>query len=268
MPSACFTFPLGQFQRPARSFYLVREDFGAVHADGIVSSDIVGYSTDSLTSGKFNMGGITFTTVGGDDIDLNDVTFNNLTKGDEADNADKIQVWNPGTSGYTTYYFYNAEGDEDNWGWVDENWEVPDATLAVGTAFWYKAKPGSDKSMTVSGALESADDVTVNLTGGKFNMVISPFPSAIDLNNTKTVVITNYTPGDEADNADKVQVWNPATSGYTTYYYYNAEGDEDNWGWVDENWELPDASLAAGTAFWYKAKTGTGKSIKFINPTK
>ena len=42
------------------------------------SSDIVGYSTESMTGGKFNMGGFTFTTVGGDDIDLNDVTFTDL----------------------------------------------------------------------------------------------------------------------------------------------------------------------------------------------
>ena len=214
------------------------------------------------------MGGITFETVNGGDIDLNDVTFANLTKADDDSLADRIQVWNPATEGYTTYYFYNGEGDEENWGWHDVNWDLDDAKLPVGTAFWFKAKPGDGKSMTVSGALESADDVTVNIAGGKFNMVISPFPSAIDLNDETTVVLSNVTKADDDSLADRIQVWNPATEGYTTYYFYNGEGDEENWGWHDVNWDLDDAVLPAGTAFWYKAKAGTGKSIKFINPTK
>ncbi len=123
---------------------------GAVHAEdtGIVSSDIVGYSTQNMVGGEFNMGGITFTTVDGGDIDLNDITFTNLTKSDDSATADTILVWDATTGGYTTYYFYNAEGDEENWGWVDEQWELPDAVLPAGTAFWFKAKAGAGKKIT------------------------------------------------------------------------------------------------------------------------
>ena len=221
----------------------------------------MGYNTASLTGGKFNMSGIVFSNVDGTAIDLNDMTFENLTSGDEANNADKIQVWDPATSGYTTFFNYNLEGDEESWGWWDENFEV-DPVLPVGTAFWYKAKAGNGKAMTHSGAVESDTDVTVAITGGKFNMVINPYPTTIDLNDDSTVEFTNLTSGDEANNADKIQVWDPATSGYTTFFNYNLEGDEESWGWWDENFEV-DPVLPAGTAFWYKAKAGSGKAITF-----
>ena len=120
---------------------------GAVHADGIVSSDIVGYSTDGMTGGKFNMGGIVFSNVDGSGINLNDMTFANLTSGEDDSQSDRIQVWNPATSGYTTFFNYNAEGDEESWGWWDANFEV-EALLPAGTAFWYKAKAGSGKAIT------------------------------------------------------------------------------------------------------------------------
>ena len=241
---------------------------GAVHADGIVSSDIVGYSTDSMVGGKFNMGGIGFTAVDGDDLDLNNITFNNLTKSDDSVTADTLLVWDANTSVYTTYYYYNAEGDEENWGWVDEQWELPDAKLAAGTAFWFKAKAGEGKSMTQSGAIDSVADTTYDIVGGKFNMLVNPFPAAIDLNDEKTIKFTNLTKSDDSVTADTLLVWDANTSVYTTYYYYNAEGDEENWGWVDEQWELPDAMLPSGTAFWFKAKAGEGKKITFYNPTK
>ena len=221
-----------------------------------------------MVGGKFNMNGIMFTSVDGNAIDLNDVTFTNLTKSDDPATADIISVWDAASSGYTTYYFYNAEGDEENWGWHDENWELEDATLPAGTAFWFKAKAGDGKGMTQSGALDKTTDSTYDIVGGKYNMLINPYPASVDLNSDASITFTNLTKSDDPATADIISVWDAASSGYTTYYFYNAEGDEENWGWHDENWELEDATLPAGTAFWFKAKAGTGKKITFINPVK
>ena len=207
------------------------------------------------------MSGIVFSNVDGTAIDLNDMTFENLTSGEDDTQADIISVWNPATSAYTTFFNYNAEGDEESWGWWDANFEV-DPVLPLGTAFWYKAKAGNGKAMTHSGAVESDTDVTVAITGGKFNMVINPYPTAIDLNDESTVEFANLTSGEDDTQADIISVWNPATSAYTTFFNYNAEGDEESWGWWDANFEV-EPTLAAGTAFWFKAKAGSGKAITF-----
>ncbi len=232
---------------------------GAVHADGIVSSDIVGYATDSLASGNYTMGGMVFSAVGGGAIDLNEMTFEGVTGSDFDATSDNILVWNPATSGYTTYYYYyDASAPEDNgwYGTLDE-----ETTLPAGTAFWYRAKAGEGKSMTQSGAVESDTDVSFDLASGNYTMVINPYPTATDLNNTASVEFAGVTGSDFDATSDNILVWNPATSGYTTYYYYyDASAPEDNgwYGTLDEETTLP-----AGTAFWYRAKVGTGKGITF-----
>ena len=123
------------------------QDLGAVHADGVVSSQVVGYTTDAMTGGKFNMNGMVFSNVDGSDIDLNDMTFPNITGSDYLETSDQILVWNPGTSGYTTYWYYyeaGAAAEEIGWyGLLDEP-----TTLPAGTAFWYLAKPGDGKKIT------------------------------------------------------------------------------------------------------------------------
>ena len=249
---------------------------GAVSFADVQSANVVGYMTQNIVDGTENMGGISFLAVDGDDIDLNaNVQVENLVKSDLADTADRIMVWDPSNSGYTTYYFYNAEGDEENWGWHDENFELPDAKLPAGTAFWFMAYQEGDepaeKNITVSGAVEDAIVEPFEIVDGTENTFVNPYPCAIDLNDEKTVILANVTKSDMADTADRIMVWDPSNSGYTTYYFYNAEGDEENWGWHDENFELSDAVLPAGTAFWLYAyqegdEPATDKTIQFVKP--
>ena len=236
--------------------------FGAVHADGIVSSDIVGYSTDSLASGNYTMGGMVFSAVGGGDIDLNDMTFAGVTGSDFEATSDNILVWDPSTSMYTTYYYYYDATSPDDNGWYGTLDEA--TTLPAGTAFWYRAKVGEGKSMTQSGAVESVADVTFDLASGNYTMVINPYPTAMDINDGNAVEFAGVTGSDFEATSDNILVWNPSTSMYTTYYYYyDASAPEDNgwYGTLDEETTLP-----AGTAFWYRAKVGAGKTITFKKP--
>lgn len=205
------------------------------------------------------MGGMVFSAVGGGAIDLNDMTFAGVTGSDFEATSDNILVWDPSTSMYTTYYYYyDATTPADNgwYGTLDESTELP-----VGTAFWYRAKVGDGKSMTQSGAVESDADVSVDLASGNYTMVINPYPTATDLNNTASVEFTGVTGSDFEATSDNILVWNPSTSMYTTYYYYydaTTPGDNAWYGTLDE-----EAVLPAGTAFWYRAKVGAGKSITF-----
>jgi len=210
------------------------------------------------------MAGVTFSTVAGGDLDLNGengITIANFTGGLDQTESDIIQIWKPANSGYTTFYYYNEEGCEEEWAWYDVEGEV-DAVLPLGTAFWYKAKPGANKSIQTAGAVEMADDVKVNLTSGNFNMIINPYPVAVNLNSSEQAVIANFTGGLDQTESDIIQIWKPANSGYTTFYYYNEEGCEEEWAWYDVEGEV-DAVIPAGKAVWYKAKAGADKSITF-----
>ena len=213
------------------------------------------------------MSGITFENIGGDaSYDLIKLDIKNVTGGDDQSTADFIQVWNPTTSGYTTFYYYYEEEYADEAGWYDAGGDA-EPILDPGTAFWYRARATADKSITVAGAIDTVDDATVDLTSGKYNLVVNPFPAAIDLNNEETVVVKNVTGGDDQNTADFVQIWNPVTSGYTTFYYYYEEEYADEAGWYDAGGDAEPA-FPAGTAFWYRARAGEKKALVFPNPTK
>ena len=107
----------------------------------ITSANVVGYKTDALTDGNFNMVSVSFNNVDGTGVQLNggNVTFENLITGfDFSDGPDLIEVWNPETSGYTYHYFYDQDGwtDDSGNGYFEDDY--PDG-LPAGAAFWYEA---------------------------------------------------------------------------------------------------------------------------------
>ena len=119
-------------------------DFGAVQADGIVSSDIVGYATGSLTKGNYNTMTVQFNSIGKSGFSLNDITLTGLTAGDSSDDGDLAMFWNPETSGYENYYLYAGDSTYPK-GWynvtTDESFDddYPNG-MPVGSAFWYFAR--------------------------------------------------------------------------------------------------------------------------------
>jgi hypothetical protein len=243
----------------------------------VESVNIVGYETKALVAGKYNMIGGNFTAIGTDGFCLNsDFTGANLTAGGGVLDSDTILIYDANTSGYTTYYLY--EGDPDyQAGWYnagsDELFETdyPNG-LPAGSAFWYRAKAETtDAKVVFSGEVPTDASYTRGLVRGKFNMVMSPYPVALDLNDAAQVTLVGATAGGGVLDSDTILIYDANTSGYTTYYLY--EGDPDyQAGWYnagsDELFETdyPDG-LPAGTPFWYRAKAGTGDfSITFLKP--
>jgi len=242
--------------------------FGAVHAadGGIVSSDIVGYATGSLTKGNYNMMTVQFNSIGKDGFSLNDITLTSMTGGEGSDLADFVQFWNPITSGYEAYYLYSGEDAEDGWynAQTDESFDddYPEGK-EVGTAFWYFARNTGVGTQQTAGAVESDATVTYTLTKGNYNLIASAYPISLKLND---MVLENMTGGEGSDLADFVQFWDPVSSGYQAYYLYSGEDAEDGWynAQTDESFDTDYPNgMPVGTAFWYFARgTGTG-SVTF-----
>ena len=233
-----------------------------------VESQIVGYETSGLVSGKSNMTGVMFVGVDGGDLDLNkDFQIANLTGGDDETESDLVQVWNAADGKYTTFYYYQEVDCEEDWGWYVTTGKAQ-PIFPAGTAFWYKAKGDKfDKSITISGAIETDADITFPVVGGKSNMIVNPYPTLIDLNDAETVEFVGLTGGDDETESDLVQVWNAADGKYTTFYYYQEVDCEEDWGWYVTTGKAQ-PQVASGVGFWYKAKVGEGKAIKFKNPIK
>ena len=235
----------------------------------IESANVVGYNTDTITAKKFNMVSVPFEGTDGKGFKLNQCLSGvDLTGTDNPATADLIQIWDPATGAYESWYYYEA-GDE--WtGW----WDFITATklfedvypngLPAGSAFWYKSAASAAKngSVVVAGQVPTAASVDVEVLKGKFNMVAYPYPVAFKLNDTTKVSWANAHGTADPSTADLIQIWDAATGAYENWYYYEA-GDE--WtGW----WDFITATklfedvypngLPVGKPFWYKAAAGTG----------
>ena len=238
-----------------------------VFADGISSAEIVGYYKQDLVSGKFNMCGISFVPTGGDKtvFDINkDLTFQNLTPGLGNGDGDEIMVWNPQTSGYTTFYYYN-DGNPEYTAWYPMI-DGKETVLEAGSAFWFLSPTGDatvGKDVLWSGAVESEQAYTDEIVGGKFNMLINAYPLPLDLNDSNSVTFAGLTPGQGNGDGDEIMVWNPKTSGYTTFYYYN-DGNPEYTAWYPMIDGIATV-LPVNTAFWFLAQKGEGKSITYKN---
>lgn len=252
----------------------------------------VGYRADQIKDGKLVARGFAFMNISGDELSIKtDVAFKNPTGGVEASLADRIRIWNPTESGYTTYFYYVEEGDgyvwhEENWLDEDEDEEVAkqyQGKIAPWQGFWYqtyKVGSGDEKAMTVSGAVDQDIYDPFQIIDGKLHMFLNPYPIASNIKDEKSIIITNPTGGVEAAEADRIRIWNPDESGYTTYFYYVEDGDgyvwhEENWLDEDEDEEVAkqyQGDIPAGQAFWYQTylkpgdKAKTDKSIQFVCP--
>ena len=243
----------------------------------VESVNIVGYETKALVAGDFNMIGGAFNSVGKDGYSLNnDFKGENLTAGAGLATSDTILIHDATTGGYTTYYLY--EGDPVyKAGWYNAGSDdlfdddYPNG-LPAGSAFWYLAKATTvNASVTFSGDVPLGASYTKDLVRGDFNMVMSPYPVALNLNDATEVTLVGATAGAGLASSDTILIHDAATGGYTTYYLY--EGDPVyKAGWYnagsDDLFEddYPDG-LPAGTPFWYMAKAGTGDfSITFLRP--
>ena len=222
------------------------------------------------------------TTISGENFDLNygsEVKFANPTGGEGGEEgADVIKVWyTTGAGGYNTFAYYKDEehtpgSEEDETGWWPTDSEE-EAIFPAGTPFWVRTQPGDNKSMTVSGAVESDADVEVTLVGNKYNLLINPYPTSIDFNDKgKTVEVKNATGGEGGEEgADVIKIWYTAgAGGYNTFAFYKDEehtsgSEEDETGWWPTDSE-EETIVPAGAGFWLRTQPGDNKSIVFKSP--
>ena len=243
-------------------------------------STTVGYNTDTLVKGKFNLISLPFAGVDGNNSTLAKAMSGSWNGGETSDDGDQIQVWNPSTTGYTVYYYYTDDSHEWD-GWYDaagvnyfDDCEENAGGLEPGWTAWYLSRGTTSPTVTMSGAIASEDDVSITVYGGGFSLIANPFPVALQPNDKKQVNWGAIHSGETSDDGDQIQLWNASTTGYTVYYYY--EDDSHEWdGWYDAagvNYfeDVEPDGIPAGQPFWYLSRDakGTNHTVKFLNPTK
>ena len=249
----------------------------------IESSNVVGYSTDTITKQTFNMVAVPFESTDGDGFKLDYcLSGANLTGSTDFATADQVQIWDAATGTYDNWYYYVDEKDHSYDGWWDVITQMkmfedsyPNG-LPAGSSFWYKSADGAASNGTVqfSGQVPAAADITTEILKGTFNMIASPYPTALKLNDTAAVDWSKATGTTDFATADQIQIWDATTGTYDNWFYYVDEKDHSYDGWWDVITQMKmfedsyPNGLAVGKPFWYKAIGSGTFDVKFISPIK
>ena len=243
-------------------------------------STAVGYNTDTLVKGKYNLISLPFSAVDGGNSTLSVAMSGSWFGGETSDDGDLLKVWNPSVAGYTSYYYYTDDSHEWD-GWYDGSGsyyfdDCPENTdgLEPGWTAWYLSRGASNPTVTMAGAVASEDDISFTIYGGGYTMIANPFPTAFQPNTAAQVNWGDIHAGETSDDGDLIKLWDASVGGYTTFYYY--ADDSHEWdGWYDGSGSyyfeqvLPEG-IPAGQPFWYLSRDakGTNHTVKFFNPTK
>ena len=220
-----------------------------------------------------------------------DITVENVTASAEGTaEADQIRVWVPANNGYRRFFRYAGatvdgvvyapgwcDADDADWGYIEDSDDFADG-IPLGAAMFYKAKKGEGKTMTGAGAIEKQDEVELPLTGNNFTMIGNPFPTPLQLNGDKFTVENVTASAEGTAEADQIRVWVPANNGYRRFFRYAGatvdgvvyapgwcDADDADWGYIEDSDDFADG-IPTGTAMFYKAKKGEGKSAVFTSP--
>ena len=257
----------------------------------------MGYNSTTLVKGKYNLISLPFSSVTGGNSRLVDAMSGSgwCFKTDSTD-SDTLEVWNPVTTAYTMYYWWEDETHLYD-GWYDaggsyffDECEENQDGIECGWTAWYHSRGDSAPNVTFSGAVEPADDVQITVYGGCYNLIANPFPTAFQPNADQPWWSESHTEAKLVDwngpvavtdstDSDTIEFWDPATANYVMYYYWEDSSHEYD-GWYDaggsyffeEDPAHPENvnGIPAGKVFWYRSRAtkGTSKKITFINPTK
>jgi hypothetical protein len=243
----------------------------AVAAD-VISDNVVGYQTLNITGGNYNMLAVQWDKVQGGNIDIQGVfqDVTGLTGSTSALNADQILVWDPVTSGYTTYWLYDSGGTYPSWDgkWIDGLGGIASAAFPKGTAFWLVSQVTDTNALVSAGQAPSAVSVNANITAGNYNMVANPYPASYALNSAYNWLTAGADGSTSALNADQILVWDPVTSGYTTYWLYDSGGTYPSWDgkWIDGLGGITADSLLMGQPAWFVSLGGSDWTLVFSKP--
>ena len=237
-------------------------------ADGVVSSDVVGYDTFGLRGNGTAIGaGPSFLKVDNSATTLGDIT---VTGYDTDEGYADFDVFAKQLDGYgrggTTYYWADFEEDGVTYkGWYDGDMnEYNDLALVPGEGLWVYS-PSTNFKIQNSGSVPKSDISVVLRGSGTAKMVSNPMPTTLTLGD---ITVAGY---DSDEGYADFDVFAKKLDGYgrggTTYYWADFEEDGVTYyGWYDGDMnEYNDVAVAAGEGLWIYSPS-TSFSVVFPSP--
>ena len=191
--------------------------------------------------------GTQFVNAGAEALDIQSIKIANFTDG-----VDWMKIYTPGLGYETYFYFADTIDNEDDFNSMGEGWgdgssvKSTGVTLDPGQGFWLNTQKNA--TITMPGEVLSSTSETLSLSANKMDIMASPYPVELDIQNIK---ITGFT-----DGVDWMKLYVPGV-GYNTYFYFaDTIDNEDDFNSMGEGWgdsssvKTIGAKLNPGQGFW------------------
>ncbi len=233
---------------------------GSLFAAAEVSSQIVGYNTQTVKNGM-NLVSVPFYSFNGAAIDLQSIP---------GAAGDMINTFDQANNRYVSYVYADntygkLEDGTTDWnndlgkGWADDQAaRVVGATITPDQGFWLQA--ATDKDFTVSGNVAELADTKVSIQAG-MNLIAVRFPVDFDIQNVMGAA------------GDMINTFDQANNRYVTYVYADntygkLEDGTTDWntdlgaGWADDQAARVTVAIKPGQGFWFQAAATKDLTIK------
>jgi hypothetical protein len=165
-------------------------------------------------------------------------------------NADNLLIFNPITQTYTTYWLFFSTNPSFNRKWRSATGFATNVFLQPGAGVWYRSRATSNQVLTLVGDVVNKGAST-NMIRPGLQVVSYPFSTSIIMADLK---LTNGVAAATSVNADNIQLYNPETQQYTTYWLFSSANPSFNRRWRSATGFATNVVIQPGSAFWYRSR--------------
>ncbi len=224
---------------------------------GASGDQFIIYGADTLNN---YFGNRTFGNVAGS-------TFSNPNGNAQAAQADQVWIWNPVSSSYTKYYYYNNGNGTGNWRSVGFNTISDNTILRPDQGLLFMRRGSTALTLDTTGEVPLVGSkVQIRDSGSTYIATAIPANTTLadlGLQNQVSWVKANQATNPNAatvNTLDQVWIWNTVSSSFTKYYWNTSAVGAQAAGWRAAGFNsAANPVLAAGTPVFIK-KGATGLS--------
>lgn len=192
---------------------------------------------------------------------------NGLTGGTST-TADQVLVWNSSTQGYTTFYYKTSGLGGTGWrSFSSPSVDASGTVLYPDDGFIIVRNQASATSLTITGSVKTGQSVIpvpagYTLLGNVYATSMTLASSGLYTGSSSTGVA-----GGTSTTADQILIWNPASTGYDTYYYKTSGLGGTGWrAFSSPSVDASNTPIPAGAAIFVNRIGGGGTGFNWVAP--
>jgi len=180
-----------------------------------------------------------------------------LTGNNTASSADQIQLYNPSNSSFSSYYL-RSNGTE--WRLVGSPTVANKVPVPPGSGVFIR-KANSSGQLTATGSVRNNDFSRPFVVGSQ--LIANPYPIAYSPAGLGGTAANGWSGNNTASSADQIQIFDPITSSYSSYYL-RSNGTE--WRLVGSPTAVTGTSIIADNAGYFVKRAVADSDNYLLNP--